>query len=209
VVLMGHSVAGIYIRNYATRYRTQVAGLIFVDASTPLQDEDPVLGASMPHGSPPWMRLLLVKAVMASGVPRWMGACSRHLPGFSTEAQKLQDADFCDPHVDAGVGEMLHFHQSGEETVHDGPYGDLPMLVLSSDPAKQVAGHLSSEVDAWERMQESLKRLSTHSRRVIARGSGHNIQLERPDLIEREALLFIEQIRGTQPPSTYGTTTTE
>jgi pimeloyl-ACP methyl ester carboxylesterase len=211
VVLMGHSIAGIYIRAYANRYPAQVAGLIFVDASTPLQDEDPVLGAKMPHGSPPWMRLLLVKAVMALGVPRWLGACSRHLPGFSAEAQKLQDADFCDPRVDAGVGEMLHFHQSGEETVHDGPYGDMPVLVLSSDPAKQMADHLSRvEVDAWERMQENLRRLSTHSRHIIARGSGHNIQLERPDLIEREVPLFIEQIRGTQPSlTTNGTTTTE
>jgi len=211
VVLIGHSIAGIYIRAFASRYRAQVAGLIFVDASTPLQDEDPVLGAKMPHGSPPWMRLLLVKAMMALGVPRWLGACSRHLPGFSAEAQKLQDADFCDPRVDAGVGEMLHFHQSGEETGHDGPYGDMPVLVLSSDPAKQMADHVSRvEVDAWERMQENLRRLSTHSRRIIARGSGHNIQLDRPDLIEREVPLFIDQIRGTQPSlTTNGTTTTE
>ena len=55
VVLMGHSIAGIYIRAYATRYPAHVAGLIFVDASTPLQDEDPVIGAKMPHGSPPWL----------------------------------------------------------------------------------------------------------------------------------------------------------
>jgi pimeloyl-ACP methyl ester carboxylesterase len=182
-----------------------------VDASTPLQDEDPVVGARMPHGSPPWMRLLLVKAMVALGAPRWAGACSRHLPGFSAEAQKLQDADFCDPRVSAGVGEMLHFHQSGEETVHDGPYSDLPVLVLSSDPAKQMSDHLSSvEVEAWERMQENLKHLSTRSRRIIAMGSGHYIQLDRPDLIEREVPLFIERIRGTLPsPGTYGTTTTE
>ena len=211
VVLMGHSIAGIYIRAYATRYPAQVAGLIFVDASSPLQDEDPVLGARMPHGSPPWMRLFLVKAVVALGVPRWQGGCSRHLPGFSPEAQKLQDADFCDPRVGAGVGEMLRFHQSSQETAHDGPYYDLPVLVLSSDPAKQMADHMSRvEVDAWERMQESLKRLSTHSRRIIARESGHNIQLDRPELIEQEVPLFIEQIRRTQPPpNTYGTTTTE
>jgi pimeloyl-ACP methyl ester carboxylesterase len=144
-------------------------------------------------------------------VPRWLGACSRHLPGFSAEAQKLQDADFCDPRVDAGVGEMSYFHQSSEETVHDGPYGDLPVLVLSSDPAKQMADHLSRvEVDAWERMQENLRRLSAQSRRIIASRSGHNIQLDRPDLIEREVPLFIDQIRERQPSSgTYGITTTE
>ena len=35
VVLMGHSIAGMYIRAYASRYPAEVAGLIFVDASTP------------------------------------------------------------------------------------------------------------------------------------------------------------------------------
>jgi pimeloyl-ACP methyl ester carboxylesterase len=153
----------------------------------------------------------MIKAVMALGVPRWLGACSRRLRGFSPEAQRLQDAEFCDLHVDAGIGEMLHFHQSGEETVHDGPYGDLPVLVLSSDPAKALADHRSRvEVEAWERMQENLKHLSAHSRRIIARGSPHYIHLERPELIEREVPLFIEQIRGTQPPlSGYGTTIAE
>jgi pimeloyl-ACP methyl ester carboxylesterase len=157
------------------------------------------------------MRLFIVKAVMALGVPRWLGACSRRLPGFSPEAQRLQDADFCDRHVDAGIGEMLHFHRSGEETVHDGPYGDLPVLVLSSAPEKtQTEDRSHADVEAWERMQENLKHLSMHSRRIIAKGSAHSIQLERPELIEREGPLFIEQIRGAQPtPSIYGTTTTE
>lgn len=211
VVLMGHSVAGIYIRAFATRYPAQLAGLIFVDGSTPLQDDAPAFHAEMPHGSPPWVKLFTIKAVTALGIPRWFGACSRRLQGFSPDAEKLQDVDFCDPHVEAGVGEMSHFHQSGEETVHDGPYGDLPVLVLSSDPARALKDHQSpAGVATWEQMQENLKKLSTRSRRIIAKGSPHYIQLIRPDLIDREVPLFIEQIRGAQPPpSAYGTTTTE
>lgn len=37
VVLMGHSIAGIYIRDYAAHYRAGVAGLVFVDSSTPFR----------------------------------------------------------------------------------------------------------------------------------------------------------------------------
>ena len=59
-------------------------------------------------------------------------------------------------------------------------------------------------------MQEDLKKLSTRSRRIIARGSSHNIQIDRADLIEKELPLFIEQIRGTVPqPADYGSTVTE
>ena len=59
-------------------------------------------------------------------------------------------------------------------------------------------------------MQEDFKKLSTRSRRIIAKGSGHRISWNRPGLIEREVSLFIEQLRGTPPePADYGSTTTE
>ena len=74
-----HACRNLHPHTYATRYPAQVAGLILVDASTPLQDEDPVLGARMPHGSPPWMRLFLVKAVVALGMCR---ACRAAVPGI-------------------------------------------------------------------------------------------------------------------------------
>jgi pimeloyl-ACP methyl ester carboxylesterase len=64
--------------------------------------------------------------------------------------------------------------------------------------------------NAWSRMQEDLKKLSTRSRRIIARGSGHAVQIDRADLIQKEVLLFVEQIRGSAPePAIYGTTVTE
>ena len=64
-------------------------------------------------------------------------------------------------------------------------------------------------VMAWNQMQENLKQLSTRSRRIIAKGSTHYIQGNRPDLIEREVPKFIEQIRGTAAqPTDYGSTQT-
>jgi hypothetical protein len=59
-------------------------------------------------------------------------------------------------------------------------------------------------------MQEDLEKLSTRSRRIIAHGSSHFVVVERPDLIEMDVPLFIEQIRGSTPsPTIYGSTTTE
>ena len=55
---------------------------------------------------------------------------------------------------------------------------------------------------------EDLKKLSTRSRRIIAKGSGHYIQLYRSDLLLKEVPPFIEQV-GNAPPPLYGTTTTE
>ena len=49
-VLMGHSIAGIYMRAYAAHYLEDLAGMVFVDGSTPMQQENPVVKAMMGKG---------------------------------------------------------------------------------------------------------------------------------------------------------------
>jgi hypothetical protein len=59
-------------------------------------------------------------------------------------------------------------------------------------------------------MQEDLKKLSKHSRWIIARGRTHAVQIDRPDLLAKAVPLFIKQIRGAAPqPTNYGSTVTE
>jgi pimeloyl-ACP methyl ester carboxylesterase len=211
IVLMGHSISGIYIREYATRYPANVAGLIFVDGSTPLQDRNPVFKQYAGGETQKWYQTLMNKAVFAAGIPRLFGQCARSFPGFDAAAAKLQAEDMCHEPFGAIAAESASFDRSGEEAAHTGPYGPLPILIFSQDTAKAAAEGEPRELgNAWNQMQEDLKKLSTRSRRIIARGSGHYIQLNRPELIEREVPPFIEQIRGTaSEPTEYGSTRTE
>ncbi len=210
IVLMGHSIAGMYIRDYASHYPEQVKGLIFVDASTPLQNRDPSFAREFRRGPSPLQRFF-TQSLFVLGIPRWLGGCKNNFPQLSPDRGRLQSAERCHLVVSSPAGEFASFDRSGEETAHTGPYGDLPILIFSSDPAKSLAAHQpQAMVDAWRRMQANLKNLSTRSRQIIARNSAHYIQLERPDLLNREVPLFIEQIRGTAPPpAQYGTTTAE
>ncbi len=210
VVLMGHSISGIYIRDYATRYPENVVGLIFVDGSTPLQNRNRIFQAH-PDPSPSQFGALLKKAAIAAGIPRLLGECSRPFPGFGAHAARLQAEDQCHDRSAAIARERESLDRSGEETVHTGPYGTLPILIFSQDPAYTAAqGQPVPVVEEWDQMQEDLKLLSTRSRRIIAKGSSHYIQGDRPDLIEREVPVFIEQIRGTTPePAGYGSTQTK
>ncbi len=210
IVVMGHSLAGIYIRDYATRYPAEVAGLIFVDASTPGQDQNPAIKAHGMMQRPPRFQVALIESAFILGIPRLAGACSHARPGVDARTARLFAEDRCHQEFQ-GPAEMESFDRSSEETGHTGPYGALPILIFSHDPEKGAAtGEPADLAAAWTGMQEDLKKLSTRSRRIIAKGSGHYIQLERPDLIEREVPLFIGQIRGTAPlSSNYGSTTTE
>jgi hypothetical protein len=45
-------------------------------------------------------------------------------------------------------------------------------------------------------MREEAKSLSPYSRRIIARHSDHNIQLDRPDLLNRAVTEFVTDIRN-------------
>lgn len=210
VVLMGHSISGIYIRAFATRYPQHLAGLIFVDGSTPWQNRNPAFQAAMAHAIPNWYTTLRNRLIFAAGIPRLFGACSpSHFPGFDPAIAKLEGASRCHLAIAAIAGEGANFDLSGTETIHTGPYGDLPVLIFSQDPAKST-GRSAAMGTAWNQMQENLKNLSSRSQRIIAKGSTHYIQMDRADLLEREVPLFIEQLRGAAPrPVNYGGTTTE
>jgi pimeloyl-ACP methyl ester carboxylesterase len=55
-------------------------------------------------------------------------------------------------------------------------------------------------------LQENLKTLSPHSRRIIARGSGHHVMFDRPDVIISATTQLIEELRQNRPDPQEGTT---
>jgi pimeloyl-ACP methyl ester carboxylesterase len=201
IVLMGHSLGGLFIRDYATRYPEQVAGLVFLDAVTPPW----ALGKV--DAPPQWITRVGVRVACSTNSPALVGSCSWPRPGLAPR-WKIAAEGLCHPQSCAMEPESDSFDRSGEETLPTGQYGTLPVLIISHDPAK--AAQPADWENAWSQMQEDLKKLSTRSRRIVARNSGHMIQLDRANLIEKEVSLFIEQIRGRAPqPSNYGSTTIE
>lgn len=199
IVLMGHSVAGLYIRDYASRYPADVAGLVFVDGSTPSPSQNHGLNQAL-------IRTMIYRPIFILGIPRLLGYCSHPKPGFDTKTGILQREDLCHTMYGPVLDELKGRERSDRQIAQTGPYGELLILILSHDP-KQRESHLG---DGWDQDQEGLKGLSSRSRRIIARGSGHYVQFDRADLIEREVPLFIRQIRGeVSLPTDFGSTTTE
>jgi pimeloyl-ACP methyl ester carboxylesterase len=209
IVLMGHSAAGVYIRGYATRYPQNVVGLVFVDGASPLQGDH---GSSELRAATSYSKYVyyVYVAAMALGIPRLAGFCSadEHTSKMTAELE-------CGKSMSELWREYTTFRRSGEETINTGPYGDLPVLIFSRDPqlerqAPDMSPKLALEMSVvWDQDQEALKRLSTRSRRIIAKGSGHHIPDDRTDLINREVPIFIQQIRNNELRTDYGSTKTE
>jgi pimeloyl-ACP methyl ester carboxylesterase len=212
VILMGHSISGLYLRAYAARYPGDLAGLVFVDGATPLQD-DRIPRALVKiqddqRRAMPWTKLR-----MMLGWYRLTGDCTAITPGFERYAAWIK-ADSCIPsQVDAIENELDAERVSGEQTLHAAAPRDLPVLILSRDPkvlpSNWPAAVAKANSIVWNTMQEEAKVLSDHSRRIIAKGSDHYIQIDRADLVNREVSAFTIQVRRHDFSRLDGSTTEE
>jgi pimeloyl-ACP methyl ester carboxylesterase len=216
VLLMGHSAGGLHIREYATRYPEGLAGLVFVDASTPTQFD--VLPSKLT--APDDLRWPKIQTVL--GIERLRGRCGQHewtgrgtVPSDSPEFMALLRADDCMLSVlDTTGREEEDFRASCQEAKKTGPFPDVPILIFSEDPEHRPADWEPAELFpvfavSWNTLQEGLKQLSPRSRRIIARRSSHYVQVDRPELVIAEVGHMIRSIQGIEQPAVYGTTTIE
>jgi pimeloyl-ACP methyl ester carboxylesterase len=73
----------------------------------------------------------------------------------------------------------------------------IPMIVLSKGQSFGIPGSLGNQVDAaWVRGQRYLASLQRGTPRIVARHSGHYIQLEQPRLVTNSARRVIRAVRA-------------
>ena len=175
-VLVGHSLGGFHIRVYQSLHPSDVVGMLLVDSGHP--DQESRLPPEMNKiQSRMYLKSKLWGLAVPLGLPRLTSAC-----GVTVECNwqivKARDA------------EVNGISDRGEEARHSGPLGSMPLVVVSRDPEKGAApGFNSPRIEPtirgaiWTQMQEELARLSTSSSRVVATGSTHYVQIDRPDLV--------------------------
>jgi pimeloyl-ACP methyl ester carboxylesterase len=188
-VLVGHSFGGLLVRLHATRYPQEVAGLVLVDSA----HEDQYRRA------PGEIRELLpqveeqtrqqfegLKVLIENGsLDAGMLPVPPGLPASAADTFRALVAA-SPKHVDSFIAE-----QQAVEAIHAElrvtSLGDLPLVVLSHGQPMAMPG-LSDEVNqaneqTWQQLQGELAALSSRGRLVVAEGSGHYLQLERPQLV--------------------------
>jgi len=127
-----------------------------------------------------WMREEeFLEFTMPFGVPRLFGFCGAK--------PSVRDVDCTFHSVREAVSELKDFPISAVQAANTGSLGDLPLAVLSHDPAMlqpDLPEDLVEPINqAWQKMQEELAHLSSRGTQEIAKNSGHYIQLDRPDLV--------------------------
>jgi pimeloyl-ACP methyl ester carboxylesterase len=214
LIMTGASAGGFYVRQFVTAYPSQVAGVVFVDASVPEQTEalpdakDSAAKRSVRH------RQAMVEWIKeTSGWARLSGQCQGEVERGLEDYLALARAEACRPAFSASwLGEWYDFWLSGEQAAQAHCCGDLPLLIVSQDPDRPKPGWSAQSIAAnpiWASLQENLKTLSPRSRRIIARNSGHHIMTDRPDVIIRGIGRMVMETRNHADDPGYGTTVVE
>ena len=211
-VLVGASVAGLYAREYVDQYPSEVAGLVLVDSSTPEQIQAiPGSAYSAELIKRKHREVMLEWWKEASGWALLVGDCKAEVePGLETYSHFAR-AEACRPSfATSWRGEADQFWNSAQEAARARCCNDLPLIIISQDLDSPRSSQPTSTRPIWNFLQEGLKALSPRARRVIARGSGHAVMIDRPDVV----IHGIREISGADmvhdvARSPFGTTSFE
>lgn len=184
-IIVAHSMGVFNAQMYARHYPAQVLALVLVDGSSP---EEP-----LPFSWKAKLTLRLLEFTAPFGLPRWRKWCA----GTNEAWQPLQAAVNCKAKVF-----RTHYQQwtavpaAAAEIRELANSLTLPVVVISRDPS--LARNSTAE-QHWMELQKKLLALSPYSRQVIARGSGHGIPGQRPDVIVDIVRDLVKELPQARP----------
>jgi pimeloyl-ACP methyl ester carboxylesterase len=191
-ILVGHSGGGYFSRVYTSEHPDKVVGLVLVDSADFDEEEYQrfwTLDKKDEEDDDRAGRRAI--ALIPIGIPRMLGWCSGlhyDLPQFKPMLPALT-AVSCRKDAFQTIGyEFVGFHNADRNASREvDSLKSLPMLVVSHDPARWGSPpnppYWGQEQIIWDQMQEELSHLSPNSTRIVAKGSDHDIHVERPELV--------------------------
>jgi pimeloyl-ACP methyl ester carboxylesterase len=206
-LLVGHSLGGVHVRQFAAQYPEEVAGLVLVDTAYPLE-VSPEFELQMRSSIGFYQGM---KLMTSSGILRILGplggedsmpATARKLPA---ELQQTYLNLLLDPkQYTTAISEMVSLPQTFQQTSQlltgDRPFGDLPLIVLTAGQTSAPGSTPFSETyvpvaDEQIRLQAELAGQSSQGEQRIVSGSGHSVHLDAPEEVIRAIVDLVEIIR--------------
>ncbi len=221
VVLVGHSLGGLYATMYAQTYPRDVAGLVLVDPA--FRGQTAAIARAL--GPAAAQRLAAWQAAQIAAQDRCIALAQRGLLALPAEAKSecLDNPPNADPDVhresnreamtasyELAVGSELrnaNVAASGGKTRDDVEAGRvpaslaaLPLVVLTHGDGSGLPGltpgQLAREADAWNAGHDRLAALSSNGVNIVVRHAGHYIQLDQPGIVIGQIERMVEELRS-------------
>lgn len=212
-VLVGQSFGGLVVRGFAAQYRSEVQGMVLVDA---VHEDQRVIYGGQPHrirdgatGRPfpepeialDTLTLRLVRDSVARRSDEPLDSPLDRLPPAQQRLWRWAESQpvfrMTQPREMEWSGEELaRMHTQRERD--RATLGNIPLIVLARTEGGYASG-MSISADSLERERRSfaadLAKLSTRGQFIFAERSGHNIHLEDPALVVRAIRTVVESAR--------------
>jgi pimeloyl-ACP methyl ester carboxylesterase len=208
-VMVGFSAGGPSTMIFTSLYESEVAGLVFVDASHPDQivPMQKITGIS-PSALPPVL-IPLSEVLSRIGVVRLISKVipqGNTLPNVPPLVSQVVEAYF-----PQNISSFLKGIRSNDaEIAAAGNFrklGDRPLVVLTGtrklSPDELRAAGMSQEQEIqmqalWTQLQADLATWSTRSRHEILPDASHSIQFDRPDVVIKAVREVVMDVRKTK-----------
>lgn len=179
-VFAGHSIAGLYMRQYVELYPADVAGIAFLDASHPGQGE--ALGMNIEDQ--------LQTMEQQFSIAKWfvrLGLSELYNPfladpaiqAYPAAVQAQLEASFARlEYINASYAEMRDFDSAAKQAGRNESLGDRPIVVITAGE-KLAPEALPAGVDpdgwqaTWNSLQEDIGALSSNGQHVVMETANH------------------------------------
>lgn len=182
-VFAGHSIAGLYTRQYIEQYPDDVAGLVFLDASHPNQvaafglDED----AMAEQADTLEEQLATVKLMINLGITEIYNPMTASAPDFAGLPESVQEqADYVSTlirYFEAAPLEGGGFDVAAEQAARNTSLGNRPVVAISATqpipPEQKPEGFPDDLVQIFANLHKEIAALSSNGRHVEIDTANH------------------------------------
>lgn len=196
-ILVGHSFGGMLTRFFIHKYPKDVAGVILVDSQYPSDEKylSPQLYKMVNQGLPGGF----LKFANTFGAARLM------FKNMFPENNQYQYQNSVMPALlyksaDATLEEQDHMKSVKTEAAAINTFGSVPLYVITAGDKTKYDSFIKDQkiknemLGAWDKMQKDLLNLSTDSKQIIAEKSGHYINQDQPEVIEKAVNDMVEKV---------------
>lgn len=215
LVLVGHSLGGLYATVYANRFRKSVSGMVLIDPSFARQDKDLTPAQRVQDevsykASLAGLRSCAALARSGKLSTEHHEECFAFAPNRKPSEKAFLLYQFARPfRYEAMASEIVAQHSSDgisdanarEELATRRDYGNMPLIVLTAERPQnpnQTAAESELAATAWTSWKAGHDEIASRSRNgasVVVANTSHFIQLDRPDAVIEAVTKVVEAAR--------------
>jgi len=177
-VLVGHSLGGLNMQVYASKYPADVAAMVLLDPpplSFLLREEYGDLGAMAEKMTAEWQAIADSAAQSADAREK---ARSAFFGMIASEHREM-------------------FGESARLAAAISTFGDIPLVVMAAEKPNPAFGEAAGDFQKfWVAQSRALAGKSSNNRFILAEGASHYLYLDVPDLVVESILSVVHEVRG-------------